>query len=104
MTLPPGDHSASGEVDVEAGLREMEEKLPGITGWLEPDDPGMHRTDTVDMELVIPGELTLELDDGAEKTLYPGDVIVRNGTRHRWHNRGTEPVVMACVVVGASRA
>ena len=30
----------------------------------------------------------LELDNGAEVTLEPGDVVVQNGTRHRWHNRG----------------
>jgi mannose-6-phosphate isomerase-like protein (cupin superfamily) len=104
LTLPPGDPNPSGDIDLEAGFREMEERLPGVTDWFEADNPGMHRTDTVDMLLVISGEITLELDDGVERTLGPGDVVIQNGTRHRWHNRGTEPVVMACALVGASRA
>jgi mannose-6-phosphate isomerase-like protein (cupin superfamily) len=103
MTLPPDEDAASsGDLDLQASLRELEEKMPGVAERLEPDDPGMHRTDTVDMEIVISGELTLELDDGAERTLHPGDVIVQNGTRHRWHNRGQEPVVLACVLIGAT--
>jgi quercetin dioxygenase-like cupin family protein len=82
----------------------MEEKLPGFLGHLEPDNPGMHTTDTVDFEVVLSGEVVLELDDGAEKVLRPGDAVVQNGTRHRWGNRGTEPAVLALVLIGAHRA
>ena len=35
----------------------------------EFDNPGMHTTNTVDMEIVISGEIVLELDDGVETTL-----------------------------------
>jgi quercetin dioxygenase-like cupin family protein len=69
----------------------------------ELDQPGMHTTDTVDMEIVISGEIILELDDGVETTLRAGDVNIQNGTRHRWHNRGSEPAVLAVAMVGASR-
>jgi quercetin dioxygenase-like cupin family protein len=55
------------------------------------------------MEIMLAGEVILELDDGAEVTLRSGDVNIQNGTRHRWHNRGTEPAVMAVAMVGASR-
>jgi mannose-6-phosphate isomerase-like protein (cupin superfamily) len=111
LTIPPGDgHGSDGDpadaaapVDIAAAVREMDEKLPGIREWTETDNPGMHRTDTVDMEIVLSGEIVLELDDGVEKTLRAGDTNVQNGTRHRWHNRGTEPVVMACFLVGGTR-
>ena len=64
-------------------------------------DPGMHTTATIDFEVVLAGNPVLELDDGAEVTLAPGDTVVQNGTRHRWHNRGTEPATMAVFIVGA---
>ena len=44
--------------------------------YVEPDNPGMHTTDTIDFEVVLSGELILELDDGAEKVLRPGDTVV----------------------------
>jgi quercetin dioxygenase-like cupin family protein len=48
----------------------------------------MHRTATR-LRLRIEGTVGLELDNGTEVTLRPGDIVVQNGTRHRWHNRGT---------------
>jgi hypothetical protein len=46
-------------------------KLPGVLANLEPDNPGMHTTDTIDFEVVLSGELILELDDGVETVLGP---------------------------------
>ena len=54
--------------------------------------------------MILSGELILELDDGVEKVLRPGDIVVQNGTRHRWGNRGTEPAVFAVFMVGAHRS
>ncbi len=64
-------------------------------------EAGMHTTATIDFEVVLSGEVTLELDDGAEVVLRPFDTVVQNGTRHRWINRGTEPATMAIVLIGA---
>jgi quercetin dioxygenase-like cupin family protein len=74
-----------------------------MAGHMEPDHPGMHTTDTVDFEVVLSGEVVLELDDGAEVTLKAGDTIVQNGTRHAWHNRSDVPVVIAFGMIGAHR-
>ena len=71
---------------------------------LEMENLGMHTTDTVDYEFVISGEVVLELDDGAEVTLRPGDTVVQNGTRHAWRNRTDKPAVLVVVLVGAKRA
>ena len=92
------------DLDLQAAQAELEEKLPGVLAYLEPDNPGMHTTDTIDFEVVLSGELILELDDGVETVLRPGDTVVQNGTRHRWGNRGTEPAVMAVFMVGTHRA
>lgn len=103
FTLPPESVAAPENINFEAALNEAAEKLPGLTDVFEPDHPGMHTTDTVDFEVVLSGEITLELDDGAEVTLKPGDTVVQNGTRHAWHNRGDVPVVIAAVIIGAQR-
>ncbi len=100
FTLPP-DRSGSdlADLDPKAVVAEANAKVPGILSANDPDEPGMHTTDTIDLEIMLSGELTLELDDGAEKTLRAGDVVVQNGTRHRWHNRGDVPAVLAAILV-----
>lgn len=102
VTLPPTT-GAEPDVDPEQGAAEVEAKLPGLLGYMEADVPGMHTTDTVDFEVMLAGEIVLELDDGAERTLRVGDVVVQNGTRHRWVNRGSEPATYAVFIVGAHR-
>ncbi len=70
---------------------------------LELDHPGMHTTDTVDFDVVVFGEVYLELDDGAEVLLKAGDCVIQNGTRHAWHNRSSHECVIAFSLVGAER-
>ena len=57
--------------DPDAIAAEGTEKLPGLLDVFEADNPGMHTTDTVDMEIMLSGEIVLELDDGVETTLRP---------------------------------
>ena len=63
----------------------------------------MHRSDTIDVGIVVSGEIWMELDDGAETLLRTGDCLVLNGTIHAWHNRADEPCVFAMAAVGAQR-
>lgn len=102
FTLPPGDGAGPPE-DIDAAVAEIEAKLPGMLATVEMDDPGMHTSDTTDFDVVISGEVILELDDGAEVLLKPGDTVVQNGTRHRWRNPGSVPAVLAVAIVGAHR-
>jgi mannose-6-phosphate isomerase-like protein (cupin superfamily) len=103
FTIPPAQQADSPD-DMAAAMEEVERKLPGMMAHMEPDAPGMHTTDTTDFEVVLSGQVVLELDDGAEVTLSPGDTVVQNGTRHRWRNPGTVPAVLAVVLVGARRS
>jgi mannose-6-phosphate isomerase-like protein (cupin superfamily) len=103
VTIPPAGTQPRSDLDISEALAEMERDLPGMLAHAEPDDPGMHTTDTIDFEVILAGELVLELDDGAEKVLRPGDTVVQNGTRHRWHNRASEPATMAVFMTGARR-
>jgi len=97
--IPPADTNANS--DVGALYAEVEDMLPGLASYVEPDNPGMHTTATIDFEVVLSGEVVLELDDGAEVILHPGDTVVQNGTRHRWSNRGDSPATLAVFIVGA---
>ncbi|HEX3284279.1 MAG TPA: cupin domain-containing protein [Mycobacterium sp.] len=105
FTIPPG--ALIGEPDpstVEDAVADMEAKLPGMLRYLDPSDPGMHATDTIDFEVVLEGTAVLELDDGAEVTLNPGDTVVQNGTRHRWKNPGDKPARLALFICGANHS
>jgi len=105
VTIPPeGAAPAAAPDDVANAMAEVEEKLPGLIAHMEPDDPGMHTSDTIDFDVVLSGEIWLELDDGAEVHLEAGDCVVQNGTRHAWHNRSTQPCILAVALVGALRA
>jgi mannose-6-phosphate isomerase-like protein (cupin superfamily) len=104
FTVPPAFGAVQDGIDLQTAFAEVEEKLPGLLGHMEPENPGMHTTDTIDFEVVLSGEVVLELDDGAEVTLSLGDTVVQNGTRHRWSNRGAVPAVVAVFICGAHRA
>ena len=59
----------------------------------------MHRTETVDVGIVLEGETWLLLDDGSETRVGQGDVVVQRGTNHAWANRSDRPVRMVFVMV-----
>jgi len=69
------------------------ELAPGVT-------PRNHRTDSVDYAVVMSGEVDMELDD-TKVHLKAGDVLVQRGTIHNWVNHGTEPCVIAFVLIAA---
>lgn len=91
------------DLDMQRAMEEMEDKVPGLAAHMEVDHPGMHRSDTVDFEVVLSGEVWLELDDGRQVHLRAGDTVIQNGTRHAWRNKGTEPCRLMCCLVGAHR-
>ena len=62
--------------------------------------PRNHRTDSIDYIVVMAGEIDMELE-GSTVHLKAGDVMVQRGTIHNWVNRGTQPCVLAVVLVDA---
>jgi mannose-6-phosphate isomerase-like protein (cupin superfamily) len=105
FSVPPDGASAPAEgTDIGAAFADFEAQLPGLAGFMEPGAPGMHTTPTVDFEVVVEGEVWLELDDGVEVHLRTGDTVVQNGTRHAWRNHGTTTARMVVVLVGAYHA
>ena len=103
FTIPPETKILRDPATLLAAFSELQSKLPGMAELLEPTNPGMHTTDTVDFDVVLSGEVFLELDAGAQVLLKPGDCVIQNGTRHAWHNRSASACVIAVALVGASR-
>lgn len=60
--------------------------------------PGMHKTKSVDMSIVVRGSVRVILEDG-EVILRPGDAIVMRGTVHAWEALDGQPALCFCVVV-----
>jgi quercetin dioxygenase-like cupin family protein len=69
------------------------ELAPGVS-------PRNHRTDSIDYAIIMSGEVDMQLDDTTVH-LKAGDVLVQRGTIHNWVNRGTEPCVIAFVLIAA---
>lgn len=65
--------------------------------------PRNHRTDSIDYAVILSGEIDMDLD-GVETHLKAGDVIVQRGTIHNWINRGSEPCIIAFVLIAARSA
>lgn len=103
FTLPPTTTAAIAPASTPANITEFNHKLPGMGEVLERDHPGMHTTDTVDFDVVVFGEVVMELDDSAEVLLKAGDCVIQNGTRHAWHNRSSQIAVIAFSLIGAER-
>ena len=62
----------------------------------------LHRTETVDVGVVLEGETWLLLDDGSETLVRTGDAVVQRGTMHGWANRSDRPVRMLFVMIDGS--
>jgi len=103
FSVPPNTDKLPKGTDLAAAFGELQEKLPGLVEVMEPMNPGMHTTDTVDFDVVLSGEVYLELDEGAEVFLKAGDCVIQNGTRHAWHNRSSQNCIVAVAIVGAER-
>jgi mannose-6-phosphate isomerase-like protein (cupin superfamily) len=101
VTFPPSSVFADPSFDGEAARREALIRLRGLADHFEKEDPAMHKTNTVDFAVVYDGEIWLELDDAETVHLKKGDVVVQNGTRHAWRNKGTAPVTMLFFLNGA---
>jgi mannose-6-phosphate isomerase-like protein (cupin superfamily) len=83
-----------GTTDPNGTVFRVVEYQPGVA-------PRNHRTESIDYAVVLSGEIDMELDDGVSVHLRQGDTLVQRGTIHNWVNRGTQPCVIAFVLVAA---
>ncbi|MCF2525857.1 cupin domain-containing protein [Yinghuangia soli] len=85
-------------------------RLPGVPDgtppdqrWLpmpggDPERPGMHRSETLDLMVVLDGRIVLGLDAG-EYELGPGDAVVQRATMHRWRVADASPCTYLTVLI-----
>lgn len=104
VTFPPDSLYQQPGFDPAAADAEQREFIPGLAERFEPDAPGMHQTGTVDYNIVLDGEIWLELDDDITVHLRAGDVVVQCGARHAWRNKGDQTAAMCFVLVGGAAA
>ena len=102
VTFAPGSVFADPSFDAEAAQEEALVRLRGLADHFEKEDPGVHKTNTVDYAVVYDGVMWLVLDNGETLHLTRGDGVVQNGTRHAWRNKGTKPVTMLFFLNGAT--
>jgi quercetin dioxygenase-like cupin family protein len=101
---PPADVAADGDRVGEGfplepppgGASARLVRIPPTGEWLRVDGdndamPGMHATDTLDMVVVLDGEIVLGMGGGSETTLRAGDFVIQRGSAHRWRAVGDEP-------------
>lgn len=86
VSFPP-DSVMAAPLDPQRAFEQMAAALPGLFECFEAEHPGMHRTPTIDYGVLLEGELWLELDNGEQRLVRPGDVVIQNGTRHAWRNK-----------------
>lgn len=93
----PEDPAVLAKLDGRSAFAEM-----GASDRIVEDarHPFFHRTDSLDYAIVLTGEIWMVMDTEAEDThLKAGDVVIQRGNGHAWSNRGTEPCVIAFVLI-----
>lgn len=91
----PEDPEVLARLDGRAAFAEMGAGANVVEGARHPF---MHRTDSLDYAVILSGEIYMLLDE-TEVLLKAGDVVVQRGTNHAWSNRGSEPCVIAFVLI-----
>jgi mannose-6-phosphate isomerase-like protein (cupin superfamily) len=62
--------------------------------------PAMHKTQTLDVLVVLKGEIWLILDE-EEVLVRQGDFVVQRATNHAWSNRTEQPCSLALILIDA---
>lgn len=100
-TVPADNNDETDGRDREAGVTLNGGSVIRIVDMLPGGESPFHRTNSIDYGIVIEGEVELELDDGARKSIGPGGVIVQRGTNHLWRNTTDKPCRIAFVLIEA---
>jgi len=91
VTFPPGSVNADPSFDGAGARDEALIRLRGLADHFEKEDPGMHKTNTVDYAVSTTERFGWSW---TRRTLHlqRGDMVVQNGTRHAWRNKAQSPL------------
>jgi quercetin dioxygenase-like cupin family protein len=85
----------------DVGLTLNQGSVIRIVDMLPGKQSPMHRTNSIDYGIVLSGEIELELDDGAKRTVHEGGIIIQRGTNHLWRNTTGKPARIAFILIEA---
>jgi quercetin dioxygenase-like cupin family protein len=100
-TVPADNNDETDGRDRDAGLTLNQGSVIRIVDMLPGKQSPMHRTNSIDYGIVIEGEIELELDDGAKRTVRQGGIIVQRGTNHLWRNTSNKLCRIAFILIEA---
>jgi quercetin dioxygenase-like cupin family protein len=99
----PADNSAAGDGgNVTVGTTMPNGTVFRIVRYEPGVSPRVHRSNSIDYAVVLSGSIVMQLEEGIEVALNPGDALVQRGTVHNWVNRGAEACTIAFVLIDAS--
>jgi len=100
-TVPADNNDETDGRHREAGLTLEGGSVIRVVDMLPGKESPMHRTNSIDYGIVMEGEVELELDDGAKRTVRQGGIVVQRGTNHLWRNTTDKPCRIAFVLIDA---
>ena len=100
-TVPADNNDETDGRHREAGLTLEGGSVIRVVDMLPGKESPMHRTNSIDYGIVLEGEVELELDDGAKRTVRQGGIVVQRGTNHLWRNTTDKPCRIAFVLIDA---
>jgi mannose-6-phosphate isomerase-like protein (cupin superfamily) len=95
LSVAPDAVMQSPDFDWGAAGAEFATYASDIVAAADPENPSLHRHQTLDFFVVLEGEVWLEVDDGAQVKLDAGDTVVHIAGRHAWHNKTDTPAKVA---------
>jgi quercetin dioxygenase-like cupin family protein len=100
-TVPADNNDETDGRDREAGLTLNQGSVIRIVDMLPGKQSPMHRTNSIDYGIVLEGEIELELDESAKRTVRQGGIIVQRGTNHLWRNTSDKVCRIAFILIEA---
>ena len=100
-TVPADNNDETDGRERDAGLTLNRGSVIRIVDMLPGQQSPMHRTNSIDYGIVLKGEIELELDDGAKRTVRQGGIIIQRGTNHLWRNVADQPTRIAFILIEA---
>jgi quercetin dioxygenase-like cupin family protein len=100
-TVPADNNDETDGRDRDAGITLNQGSVIRIVDMLPGKQSPMHRTNSIDYGIVLEGEIELELEDGAKRTVRQGGIIVQRGTNHLWRNATDQVTRIAFILIEA---
>jgi quercetin dioxygenase-like cupin family protein len=98
-TVPADNNDETDGRDREAGLTLNQGSVIRIVDMLPGKESPMHRTNSIDYGIILEGEIELELEDGAKRTVHQGGIIIQRGTNHLWRNTTDKVTRIAFILI-----